>query len=166
MERDYQAPWGTMVRVGTWATLALLGAIAAMGFLIGPRHQLAWRLVMIGAPLLLVASTLPFAIRGYTLTSRNLVIRRLGFDTALALDDLRVVRGVADDVRGSLRLWGNGGLFAITGWFWNRRLGRFRMFATDLSRAVLLEFARRKVLVTPHDPQAFIVHARKLMAMR
>jgi hypothetical protein len=121
---------------------------------------------MIGAPLLLVASTLPFAIRGYTLTSRNLVIRRLGFDTTLALDELRVVRGVADDVRGSLRLWGNGGLFAITGWFWNRRLGRFRMFATDLSRAVLLEFARRKVLVTPHDPQAFIVHARKLMAMR
>jgi len=166
MERDYQAPWSRLVRVSTFATLALLGAIIVFGLFAGPRHLPIWPLVMIGGPLLLILSTLPFSVRGYTLTSRNLIIHRLGFDTVLALDDLRAVRGVADDIRGSLRLWGNGGLFAITGWFWNRRLGRYRMFATDLSRAVLLEFARRKVLVTPHDPQAFIVHARKLIAMR
>ncbi|GMU68144.1 MAG: hypothetical protein AMXMBFR37_04770 [Steroidobacteraceae bacterium] len=117
--------------------MALFGAIAALGVFTGPRHNVVCRVMMIGGSLLVMLSTLPFA-----------------------------VRGVADDARGSLRLWGNSGLFAITGWFWNRRLGRFRMFATDLSRAVLLEFARRKVLVTPHDPQAFIVHARKLLAMR
>jgi len=166
MERDYPAPWGRLVRISTCATLVLLTAIVAIGLFTGPRHLPTWNLAMIGGPLLLLAATLPFRVRGYTLTSRALLIHRLGFDTTLPLDDLRVVRGVADDVRGSLRLWGNGGLFAITGWFWNRKLGRYRMFATDLSRAVLLEFARRKVLVTPHDPQAFIVHARKLVAMR
>ncbi len=105
-------------------------------------------------------------VRGYTLTSRSLVVHRLGFDTTLPLDDLRGVRGVADALRGSLRLFGNSGLFSITGWFWNRQLGRYRAFATDPDRAVLLEFAHRKVLVTPHDPQAFIVQARKLLAMR
>ncbi|MGD9599211.1 MAG: PH domain-containing protein [Steroidobacteraceae bacterium] len=75
-----------------------------------------------------------------------------------------MVRGVPGEMRGSVRLFGNGGLFAITGWFWNRRLGRYRAFATDPDRAVLLEFARGKVLVTPHDPQAFIVQARRQLA--
>lgn len=166
MERSYQAPWSRLVRTSTCATLVLLGAIVATGLFFGSRHLRIWNLAMIGGPALLILATLPFMVRGYTLTSRALLIHRLGFDTTLPLDDLRAVRGVTDDIRGSLRLWGNGGLFAITGWFWNRKLGRYRMFATDLSRAVLLEFARRRVLVSPHDPQAFIVHARKLMAMR
>jgi hypothetical protein len=166
VEREYQAPWGRVVRIGTGATLVLLGLIAAFGLFAGPGHLAIWSLVMVGGPLVVIATTLPFMVRGYRLTSRNLVIHRLGFDTTLPLDDLRVVRGIGDEARGSLRLWGNGGLFAITGWFWNRKLGRYRVFATDLSRAVLLEFARRKVLVTPHDPQAFLVHARKLLSMR
>lgn len=166
MERDYPAPWNRALRISTYSSLAVLGAMVAIGLLIGPQHLPVWKLALVGVPLLIALGTLVFSVRGYTLTSRDLVIHRFGFDTRLSLDDLRVVRGIADDARGSLRLWGNGGLFAFTGWFWNRRLGRFRMYATDLSRAVLLEFADGRVLVTPHDPQAFIVQARKLLSMR
>lgn len=43
----------------------------------------------------------------------------------------------------------------FTGWFYNRRLGRFRLFATDLSRGVVLELPHRVLVVTPADPQAF-----------
>lgn len=166
MEHEFQAPWGKAVRFGTALGIVVLAAVLAAGLLTGPRHLWIWRLAMIGMPLVVMTSALPFMVRGYTLTSRSLVVHRLGFDTTLPLDDLRGVRGVADELRGSLRLFGNGGLFSITGWFWNRRLGRYRAFATDPDRAVLLEFARRKVLVTPHDPQAFIVQARKMLAMR
>ena len=71
--------------------------------------------------------------------------------------------GEADALRGAVRFFGNRGLFAFTGWFWSRRLGRFRAFATDPGRAVMLRYADRKVIVTPHDPQHLIVRLRTLM---
>ena len=62
-----------------------------------------------------------------------------------------------------MRLFGNGGLFGITGWFWNRRFGRFRAYATDPGRVVLLRYRDgRKIVVTPHDVQQFIVRVRTL----
>jgi hypothetical protein len=42
-------------------------------------------------------------------------------------------------------------------------MGRFRAYATDPGRAVLLRYRDgRKVLVTPHDVQHFIVRVRTL----
>lgn len=166
MDQDYGAPWGKLLRAGTVFSLAVLLAVLAVGRLTGSRHLAIWRLAMIVLPIAVMLGALPFMVRGYTLTSRSLVVHRLGFDTVLPLDGLEAVSGVAHEVRRSWRLLGNGGLFSITGWFWNRRLGRYRAFATDPDRAVLLRFARGKVLVTPHDPQAFIVQARKLLVMR
>ena len=55
-----------------------------------------------------------------------------------------------------LRLFGNGGLFSYHGWFWNRRLGRYRLYATDPERAVVLRFARRTIVVSPGEPAAFV----------
>jgi hypothetical protein len=73
------------------------------------------------------------------------------------------VSGITDGLRGSLRLFGNGGLFSISGWFWNRRLGRFRAYATDQDRAVLLRYQNGdQIVVTPHDVQHFIVRVKTL----
>jgi hypothetical protein len=67
-------------------------------------------------------------------------------------------------MRGSLRLLGNGGLFSFSGEFWNRRLGRYRALATDPSRAVVLRYPGRTIVITPHDPQQFIMRARTLLS--
>ncbi len=166
MEREFHASWGKPLRVLSALSLGILMLIVILGLATGPRHLWIWRVAMIGAPLFVAIAALPFMVRGYTLTGGSLVVHRLGFDTTLPLDDLRSVRGVAGDVAGAVRLFGNGGLFSITGWFWNRRLGRYRAYATDFDRAVLLEFGRRKVVVTPHDPQAFIAQVRRQFALR
>jgi hypothetical protein len=51
----------------------------------------------------------------------------------------------------------------MAGWFWNRRIGRFRAYATDPGRVVLLRYADGKnVVVTPDDVQHFIVRAKTL----
>jgi hypothetical protein len=55
----------------------------------------------------------------------------------------------------ALRVCGNGGLFAFSGWFWNRQLGRFRMCATDLAHTVVLRFQDRIWVITPDRPEAF-----------
>jgi hypothetical protein len=52
-------------------------------------------------------------------------------------------------------LFGNGGFLSTTGMFWNRRLGRYRLLANDMSRAVLLRYADRRVVVAPAHPERF-----------
>lgn len=46
--------------------------------------------------------------------------------------------------------------------FYNRALGRYRLFATDPKRAVVMLLPARTVVVTPEDPDAFIRVVRDL----
>ncbi|MET0987929.1 MAG: PH domain-containing protein [Steroidobacteraceae bacterium] len=114
-------------------------------------------------PVIVAATALPFMVRGYVLTDVEVIVRRFGFTTHLPLAGLKSVTGDNDAMRSSLRLFGNGGLFSFTGEFWNRRLGRYRALATDPDRAVVLKYPKRTIVITPHDPQHFIVRARTLM---
>jgi len=53
----------------------------------------------------------------------------------------------------SIRLWGNGGLFAGTGIFWNRTWGTFRAYVTtsNTGNLVLMETQNGKVLISPDN---------------
>ena len=115
--------------------------------------------LLIAVPPLIVAKAFAARVRGYTLTEREIIVHRGLGTTRLTLAGLRSVAGDVDAMRGSARVFGNGGLFSITGRFWNRKLGCFRAFATDQSRAVVLRYADRTIVITPHDPQQFIMRA-------
>ena len=65
-------------------------------------------------------------------------------------------------LKGSIRLAGNGGLFAFCGWFRNSKLGVYRAFCTDLAHAVVLRFPDRTVVVTPDQPDKFVAAIREL----
>jgi len=160
---EFAAPWSRSLRSATVASVALLIALTITGLFLGPRQSLVWRAALVGVPLAVLLGTAPFAVRGYFLTERHIEVRRLGWRSALPLAGLISVTGVPEGLRGSVRIFGNGGLFGITGWFWNRRIGRFRAYATDPERAVLLRYADgKKLVVTPHDVQHFIVRVKAL----
>jgi hypothetical protein len=159
---EFRAPWGRVLKVASLLAGALLLGIPIIGLWAGPRHLWIWNAAMVAIPPLLLLSALPFMVLGYSLTERTLEIKRPGRVTVLPLKGLISAGGDAEAFRGALRLFGNGGLFGITGWFWSRKLGRFRAFATDPSRSVVLRYADRKIVVTPHDPQHFIVRVRTL----
>jgi hypothetical protein len=57
-----------------------------------------------------------------------------------------------------LRLWGNGGLFAATGIFWNRAYGVYRAYVTSARYQdfVLVETRTQRILISPADPEAFV----------
>lgn len=163
---EFSAPWSRSLRLVTTASVVLLLSLVLAGLLLGPRQLLLWRMAMIGAPLVMLLGALPFMVRGYVLTETRIEVRRLGWNTVLPLAGLAAVNGEPQGLRGSVRLFGNGGLFAISGWFWNRRIGRFRAYATDPERAVLLRYrAGQKVIVTPHDVQHFIIRVRNLAGL-
>ena len=53
-----------------------------------------------------------------------------------------------------LRLWGNGGLFAVTGIFWNGSFGKFRAYVTNLRKLVLVEAQDGgKIIISPDNTQ-------------
>jgi hypothetical protein len=56
-------------------------------------------------------------------------------------------------MQGSIRTFGNGGLFGFIGLFRNKKLGRYRAFATDEKNAVVLRFATHTLVITPEQPQ-------------
>ena len=57
-----------------------------------------------------------------------------------------------------LRLFGNGGLFAGTGIFWNRTYGVYRAYVTSgrLADLVLVETATKKIIISPEKPAEFM----------
>ena len=160
---QFSAPWARSLRLMTIGSVAILLTVALVGLLAGPRQLWLWWAAMVGMPLIVLCGALPFMVRGYVLTDSHIAVRRLGWSTRLPLEGLVAVTGEPEGMRGSVRLFGNGGLFGISGWFWNRRIGRFRAYATDPQRAVLLRYRTgAPVVLTPHDVQHFLVQVRRL----
>lgn len=160
---EFHAPWARSVRLLSVGSVMVLLLVMLTGLLLGPRQSWIWRLAMVAAPLAILCGGLLFMVRGFVLTDSHIEVRRLGWSTLLPLAGLDAVTGEPQGLRGSLRLFGNGGLFAVSGWFWNRRIGRFRAYATDPQRAVLLRYRDgAKIVLTPHDVQHFIVQVRRL----
>ncbi len=152
---EFSAPWSRGLLATSLAATALFFGVAAFGYRQpGLPGWARWALTVL--PLLTLIGAALGTVRGYVLEPGLLRVRRLLWDTCIPLDGLESARWEPGATRGSLRLFGNGGLFAYHGWFWNRRLGRYRLFATDPHRAVVLRFARRTIVVSPGEPAAFV----------
>jgi len=112
--------------------------------------------VLVGAPSLFVAVLmlpLAFSPAGYALGAHDLAVtRRAARPLLFPLVGLAAARTTA--MPRSRRRLGSGGLFGWWGWFSNRHWGRFKVYATDRRRGVLLEWPGYKLFVSPADPEA------------
>lgn len=156
----FRAPWSRLLILISWGAGGLLTAIAVLEAVAIPRHLLGgwpW-LAATGVPLLIVVGCALFVVRGYALSPGTLHVQRLLWRTRIPLDGLHAAWASPDAMAGSIRLFGNGGLFSFTGLFRNRTLGKYRSFATEPRLAVVLELPQRKVVVTPESPQLFLEH--------
>jgi hypothetical protein len=152
----FSAPWGGPLTAVSLAATALILGVTALVWLSTPAPDATVRWAVSLGSAGLLGGTALFAVRGYELRGRELLIRRLAWCSRIPLDGLRAAYADPAAMRGALRLFGNGGLFAFTGLSWNRRLGRFRAYATDPRRAVVLELPARTLVVTPDRPGAFL----------
>lgn len=158
----FRAPWARWVKIASIGSIGVLLGLASLPFLNLPKGPFrgAPAGLVTGTALAILALSALFTVRGYTLEPGTLRVHRLFWTTDLPLAALESAWASPDAMRGALRLFGNGGLFAITGVYSNRRLGRFRAFATDPANAVVLELRERKVVVTPQDPARFLARLR------
>jgi len=154
--KTFEAKWGlALILISAFATVLCLAvaAFAAMRIVGHGDRGLIWVCVL---PLAVVVGCALFTVRGYILTPGAIYIQRLLWATRLPTDGLQSVSFEPHAMRWSIRTFGNGGLFAFTGKFWNRRLGSFRAFVTDLNRTVVLRFPHRTVVLSPSVPEEFV----------
>ena len=164
MSDRFGAPWGTSVKLLTALSLTILTFVLYMLTELSP-VQGGLGMLMTAFPIALVVGCAAFMVRGYELAGSMLLIRRLWWATPLDLSGLRAIEHNPKAMRWSLRLWGNGGFFSISGFFRNRTLGRYRAFVMDPRRAVVLTFADRVVVVSPDQPERFVSSVREMRGL-
>ena len=144
------APMSTAIKVITGLVLAmtalmLLAAVKVWGLL--------WGSALIATVALFCYLYAPMA---YELTGDELTVRlRLGQKVFPAVTGCSTLS--ARPPMG-VRLWGNGGLFAATGIFWNQAYGVFRVYVTSARYQdyVLVATRTRKILISPENPAEFV----------
>ena len=162
---DFTAPWGSTLKLLTVGVSAVLIVVPLMIILTLTRSSSLWW-IHVSIPFGILIVTSAFMIRGYRVTGDTLYINRLGWQSKIDLSELESVEFNPGAVSGSIRTFGNGGLFCIAGKFSNKQLGSYRMFATDTSRVVVLRFPKQPVVVTPGEPEEFIRYIKQMKAWK
>ena len=160
----FGAPWSRQLKLLTLLSSAILLGISIALLLNTPEQAPPIYQLGIWIPLLTLVLSALFAVRGYQLDGDQLYVLRPGWRSGRSLSQLQSVAADPKAMDGSIRLFGNGGLFAYLGLFRNSKLGRYRAFATDAARSVVLRLPAATVVVTPDDPQAFAAQAEKLIS--
>lgn len=147
LRRHFNAPWGWTV----WGVTALgAGALLVGAAVSGSVFVQA----LLGGILL---SCLAFSVRGYSIVDGQVLVHRLGWATRFDLGALRSVEMAPGVMTGSIRTFGNGGLFGFYGRFRNATLGSYKAYATKGENAVVLDVeGTGPVVITPDDPAAFV----------
>ncbi|ANV83538.1 hypothetical protein AWQ21_03565 [Picosynechococcus sp. PCC 7003] len=144
-----------MITITAIVCLVLFGMVLLF-LIVGFQQQESYFWLWIILPISILGITALFMVRGYHLDGDRLYIERLGWQTEIALDNLESATYDSTAMDGSLRLFGNGGLFAFTGKFWNKKLGRYDAYATAVRLAVVLKWADQTIVVTPEKPEQFV----------
>jgi hypothetical protein len=150
----YAAPWGkSLLIISAIVTIICVGVTADLL----RKGQRGWEVAI---PVAVIGFAALFTIRGYTITPDAILVHRLFWNTRLPLTGLQSVESRPNAMRGSIRTFGIGGAFSISGFYRNSALGTYRAFVTDPRQTVILTFPNRKVVVSPAPPEDFV---RELM---
>lgn len=159
MSAAFRAPWGYELKVSSLIASVILLVPIVVQWLRG-----FWLIPALFVAILVVIAI--YCVRGYELGPGELRIRRLFFQTRWPLDEDATATVQPRAMRGSWRLWGNGGLFAITGIFSGSGLGRYHAFVTDPARTVVVTTRRGIVVVSPDRPAEFVAAVEHLRYSR
>lgn len=161
MQRFEAAPWPTSLKVVSLIGAAVLVAVgigAARAIPHGTRVPFAetFGTFVSFVPPAIALFALLFVVRAYEVSPGELRVQRLLWTTRLDLAGLRRAWHDPDAMCGSLRVFGNGGLFSFTGLYQSRSLGRYRAFVTDPKKAVVLVLPARTLVLSPAEPRALV----------
>lgn len=139
--------------------IPLVMVVVALGFIIAAIFQPAF---MVGSVLTLFALLWGYcwSPTGYELNQETHAIsiifplnrKNLGYITACS-------REVQIFPLSTLRIIGNGGVFSFSGLFWNRKIGRFRIYSTSARVQDMFEIVAggQTIFISPVNPEHFLL---------
>ena len=155
--KHYEAPWSTsLIVMSVFTTVICLGVSAGAWWEAASHHHpalLGWVALL---PLSILFGCALCTIRGYAITSEAILVHRLLWSTPLPRVGLESAQVEPDAMRWRLRTLGNGGAFAFSGFYYNKRLGSYRAYVTDPHPAVVLRYAKRRIVLSPATPEDFV----------
>ena len=160
--RYFNAPWGTMLKViSILGTVLLIGIFGGM-ILSGRAGAMIMIVLYSLIPLLTLFISLLFTVKGYSISVNSFRIKRLLWYTDIDISMLKSVEFDPKAMTGSIRTFGNGGLFSFSGNYKSGKLGSFKAYVTDFKRCVVIITAGQTVVVSPDNPELFVEVLRNL----
>lgn len=152
--REFPARQGSTIRIATFVISLVLLGTAAFGMRVILHDELTGIIIICVSLPVLIGSWL-FSVRSYAIGERSRHIRRPLFTTRVPLKP-PVSAELVEGLWRAVRAFGNGGLFAVAGWFWSRRIGWFRCWVSDSANTILIRMADKKYVISPQDTAAFL----------
>jgi Bacterial PH domain len=107
--------------------------------------------------ILIVSVSYAYSPRRYIVSGRAIIVKRLIGNVTVPLGNLRAARPARpDDFRGSIRLFGNGGLFGYYGLFRTPGLDKSWWYVTNRSKSLVVITAEKTVVVSPDRGDDFL----------
>jgi hypothetical protein len=75
----------------------------------------------------------------------------------IPLTDSSSIEPAPNGFKGSIRLFGVGGLFGYTGLYWSKSVGRFTAYVTNRGHSILIKSDSRQVMISPDDVEGFML---------
>jgi hypothetical protein len=151
-EEDFSLSWDPLIKGMTAGVVVLVFMLAAIFGLVLDYSSLAIGLPLIFFSILIIP--LLWAPQRYLVKDNIVMVRRRIGDAKICVS--------REPERWKwtwwgLRLFGSGGLYGYFGYFYMKRIGRVRMYATNRHNMVLLiDEKGEKMLVSPNEPDRFI----------
>jgi hypothetical protein len=146
-DRSFSASYDSTTKV-----ISAVAVILSLAIVVATHSAVAG-----GLCALIVVGAYAWSPRGYAVAERSITVNRLIGNVRIPLDVVREIRAAtADDFRGCLKLFGDGGLFGYYGLFRTSKLGKSTWYVTNRSKAVVVITGARTMLFSPDEVDGFI----------
>lgn len=160
MSSTYKTSLGTSARIITLAITALFFFLAVGPYfllsMVGNKHT-AYYTIPVCACIYIVAYA--FHPINYQITENELIVQRPFFNARFDRSNIKSAELIMrNEIGGSIRTFGIGGLFGYTGTFANFSIGKMTWYVTRKDKMVLIEmFDNKKIVFSPDEPQKFAI---------
>ncbi len=153
----------------TWSIIALAVVIFFAGFYAYKKSG--------DEPLVLVLSALgPIVLGGLVIImyflkplsvivdNNSITIERKFKPVVIRFSEIKTVRLLQKgEMKGTIRTFGNGGIFGYTGLYYNKTMGSMTWYCTQRKKYILVEKTNnKKLIITPDNPDDFIQSLRSI----
>ena len=155
---EYKASLDTLAKIITASTVILFLFIGYRSVrALSVSHSDSITLLIHGGLLLILFVTLLvcflYSPRSYKVDNVDLTIVRPANNKKIKLTDISEIRAIAEgEMTGTVRTFGDGGLFGYYGKYYNSKIGSMTLYATQKQNRILITTKQgKKIVITPDD---------------